>query len=867
MTVRKKERNLLPGVNFARITPPIVPPHLLVRDSLMKELETSIPFAIFVVAPSGYGKTTLASQWAARNPDNTIWYTVSKSDTPKLSLFHFIESFRNLFPNFAPWAESFINIEIDQREVVTRMANEIGQLDRPINFITDSAENLSDDHREMMEYWTANAPLNIRTITTRTSVPAPIYARAATLNSIKVINAADLRLTTEEIENLADYYDVNLNLGSNKKAVNMAQGWPSGVNIALKALKAGKNISDGASFSDVKAMDSRTLVRTAINSLSEAERNFLYQMSMFEEVKPDSVRKMMNDSSARNTLRRMSAEGVFISEVGVDQSVFQINPIILDVISEDLQRDKERHKNISLQTANILLEEGNELSAIELFMEAGESEKAREIINVSTRKMIYTNNGDVLQRWRKVVAESLGLEFAGEALVDAYNAMISPALESCKSRYNELIFKVQGTNDFKKIEGDLSVMQLRILFSEGNLSDCITLALKLESFEYVQGEFSAAKILTGLRFASWAATLLEDMESLLQIQEIAERLKYPRDQVPLIGLTAIQAAVAVGEGRIKDARDLAIYTLNTSREYGYSGVLSPFDVTYALAEIAREYGENEEALERIDSILDLAQQYELHPWVAALQSKKALIQCDGGQSGEALRTLREVRQYLSSPYIGHEAHRIVDEHELFIRADVGDGERLQELLFRIPKTTTVAAFLAGVMIHKSQSRNISMISTLPQRTLREKLNFEILATQILIDRPNEARQHIHSAIHLAMSQGHRRIFLAQRTDFKNLILDYANSHPSIYMEQLAAAIRENLSNRNMNPGVALENPLTKRELDILRRLTTGLPISEIAASLHISNNTIKTHLKNVYKKLEVDSRSAAVTKGKELLLF
>ena len=63
------------------------------------------------------------------------------------------------------------------------------------------------------------------------------------------------------------------------------------------------------------------------------------------------------------------------------------------------------------------------------------------------------------------------------------------------------------------------------------------------------------------------------------------------------------------------------------------------------------------------------------------------------------------------------------------------------------------------------------------------------------------------------------------------------------------------------------NPLTKRELDILRRLTTGLPITQIAASLHISNNTIKTHLKNVYKKLEVDSRESAVTKGKELLLL
>ena len=75
-----------------------------------------------------------------------------------------------------------------------------------------------------------------------------------------------------------------------------------------------------------------------------------------------------------------------------------------------------------------------------------------------------------------------------------------------------------------------------------------------------------------------------------------------------------------------------------------------------------------------------------------------------------------------------------------------------------------------------------------------------------------------------------------------------------------------MKERNLKGG-GLANPLTKRELDILRRLPTGLPITQIASTLHISNNTIKTHLKNVYKKLGVDSRDAAVTKGKELLLL
>ena len=867
MSQQGTKNELLPGVNIARILPPQVPPHITLREELMEQLETAIPFAIFVVAPSGYGKTSLVSQWASKYPKNTIWYTVAKSDTPRDSLYHFIESFRRIFPDFAPWAESTIKDELNTADVVTRMANDIYSLGTQINFITDSAENLSNDHREMMELWTANAPTNLRTVTTRTSVPAPIYARAAGLNAIKVINASDLRLGESDIQALADYYEVDLQENENRRSVDLAQGWPTGVNIALKAIRDGRNIVKGTSYEDIKLMDSRTLVRSAINSLNDYEQSFLKNLSTFEEVRPEFVRDMLQDSSARNSLRRMSAEGVFISEVGTDQSSFQINPIIRDVILEDLRRDEEKYRAICKKSAEVLLSHDHPLWAIELYMEAGEIARATEIINANTRKMIYTNSGEILRRWRKVVAESLQLEFTGEAVVDAYNAMVSSSLDVFKSKLSELNLMAKVTPDEKKISGDVAVMSIRILFSEGELSACIRLALTLKDLEYTQSDFAAAKILTGLRFAAWSANLLEDYESLLKIQEVAENLSYPRDQLPLIGISAIQSIVALADGRLKDARDLALYTLNTSNEHGYDGIVSPFEATYVLAEVSREYVQLDLALEYSTRLIEMAKKHELYPWTAALMAKSALIYSNMGESATALKILREAREYLSHPHLGHEIHRIVDEHELFIRIAVRDTERLEELLYRMPKTTTIQAFSSGLLMGRNPSSNSQALSALPTRTLREKLNFEILAAMSVMDKPADARKHIHNAIHLAMSQGHRRIFLAQMESFKNLILDYASEHPSVYVEQLAIAIRESLKAGSSAQGVGMENPLTKRELDILRRLTTGLPITQIAASLHISNNTIKTHLKNVYKKLGVDSRESAVIKGKELLLF
>jgi ATP/maltotriose-dependent transcriptional regulator MalT len=66
--------------------------------------------------------------------------------------------------------------------------------------------------------------------------------------------------------------------------------------------------------------------------------------------------------------------------------------------------------------------------------------------------------------------------------------------------------------------------------------------------------------------------------------------------------------------------------------------------------------------------------------------------------------------------------------------------------------------------------------------------------------------------------------------------------------------------------MGLAEPLTKREVEILRRLASGLPITQIANTLHISHNTIKTHLKSVYRKLNVESRAQALERAKDLLL-
>ena len=99
------------GVSLARITPPPVPSNFLNRPHLLARFDNRDIRTLFVFAPSGYGKTTLAAQWANQNPQEALWYTPGKADSILDIYFHVAQAARRIIPGFAPWLElSLIHI-------------------------------------------------------------------------------------------------------------------------------------------------------------------------------------------------------------------------------------------------------------------------------------------------------------------------------------------------------------------------------------------------------------------------------------------------------------------------------------------------------------------------------------------------------------------------------------------------------------------------------------------------------------------------------------------------------------------------------------------------------------------------------------
>jgi len=158
------------------------------------------------------------------------------------------------------------------------------------------------------------------------------------------------------------------------------------------------------------------------------------------------------------------------------------------------------------------------------------------------------------------------------------------------------------------------------------------------------------------------------------------------------------------------------------------------------------------------------------------------------------------------------------------------------------------------------------VKNLPGRTYREQIWKYLAEASEVIDQEHLALKHLKKALEIGAKVGAKETFLRQSKTMGGLIMKIAGDNPTVYLDDLASSVAMRIKNEDKKPS-DFSSALTKREFEVLRHLSTERPISAIAASLHISLNTMKTHLKNLYRKMEVDGRSGAVEKARAHFLL
>jgi LuxR family maltose regulon positive regulatory protein len=322
------------------------------------------------------------------------------------------------------------------------------------------------------------------------------------------------------------------------------------------------------------------------------------------------------------------------------------------------------------------------------------------------------------------------------------------------------------------------------------------------------------------------------------------------------------------DGRLAEAAEAAGAAEAGARRLGFSQHFFAVDCLRALSGLALERRDLDTAERLTERVLSITEQRRpLFEFLALLD--RAQIWTARGQVRDALTSVAAARQVLTggSPALLARA----DEQEALLRLSLGDLDTAAGLAGRLPaaRRGLLLARIAVAAGHGQAVPEHLQAAALGDLTPRQALARQLLLAAAAIERGDPAAASILGGVlHTARGQGFLNTVVTTAPQVAGYVVEHAAQLRSdAFVERLVAAALEVRAAQPAAPSSrALAEPLTAAELRILTLLPTSTYL-QIADTLYISRNTVKTHLRSIYQKLGVASRSAALERAVDLRLL
>ena len=853
------------GITLSRAVIPTLPPNYLSRKHLFPLLENQFPSTTVVLAPAGYGKTSLVAEWAHSQRDRVIWVTLTESDTLQEMSGIFIQATRNILPGFARWFDEEPGIR--PVENVRRWGNELLATGKDFVLVIDNLLQHTARDVDIAVKLIEQFPPNLQFVTIRRDSIETIYATFSARGPLSVIGVNQLAFSASEVEALATMSKVNIENESIRESLEAAHGWPSAVSMLVHQIAKDQKPIDFERIVSSQAEPLSVLAISVIETLDPTVRKMLTALSVVQEFSHEQAEVILGPDYSYDLINQIALEGNYFSQSGSSIPIFFFSKLVREVLLIELRKDK--FKKMRIHAALLKYHENrNEPSlALEHAYLAGDFERVSELFPDAARIMQATGHGRELVRWSIFAGDASQTGLLKRATVELAGRLASLEYHSVMSMVEQMNFDAQGT----ELEGFIKQItygaKAYVDFALCRFDDFD------RSFEIAMNPatgpimFGIEEQLALYRLAAMRHFIFDQTEKVeaifIKAKEIATQTKISQNHLMI---STINAMVLFLTGDYRRAFEAASISYSQFSRNGYIGIFGPIETTYIMARCQLEFAKPREAYELFGQVRTLGEQWQQWPWHFFADGYFARDLVFTGMVTESLENIKRAREKANQFESSSDIQSIIDISEIFIRLTVNDFDRLGVLLERAPKITYVRQVQLTYDDHTGKKSALSDAKNIPSRTPREKIWKHLVDTGEVIDQEQSALREMKKALEIGAAVGAKETFLRQSREMGTLIMKIAGENPTVYLEDLASSVAERIKSDNNQPS-QFSSSLTKRELEVLRHLSTERPISAIAASLHISLNTMKTHLKNLYRKMEVDGRVSAVEKAKAHFLL
>lgn len=837
----------------SRILPPVLPPNYLSRRHLFKLIDDRTPGYTMVVAPTGYGKTALLAEWAAQSEKKVIWYTMSETDSIDGVAHHLLGAIQKVIPDFK------IEYEVIS---ITSIYRAMSKLKEDVVIVLDNVVDSFTYQLNIAQSYMDAIPDNVHFFALRRLMPTVSLQRFSSIGRLSIITAGDLIFTRDEVASLLGIYDAKISESKIDEIALQTHGWPAAVAIIA---------TGGSNKVNLEVDDDlvEKLIQSKFILLPKDTQELLLAMSRFEVFDLNLARSLIKNKISESALNKLASEGIFLMSAAGQRDSFIFNRTAREVIDEIARQDSEKYRVNQINASEYFQAQNLINSAISSAINSGDPDYLRKMFKPALRRLVTRGEGRRILHWIKYLPVDSTRNQLFTELTRTMGHLVSFEFERANQLVEEIRFTYKDSQLSGFVERVCAVTLAHIAFCRGRLADFDANMKIVLNEPDPQPDIDPSDRIGMLRLLGARSFIFEDAENLASIESQAALIAKSSDSPDdLFHLQSIKAMKLFLDGEYLLAYDAAVLTSQVAEQNAYFGVSASCEAIFVKARCYLEFDEPDKAQSEFKILAERAREWNQWPWVFMAESYLSRALIVKGNVEAAFAVVREHRK-LAADFKGEDGiSLIIDLNELFLRFWMRDFERSKQILNRLPQELLAAnRYRTALSAAGNVEQKVKEIpEILPTDTAREKIWKAIVICSANIDQESNALESLRIALDIGARVGAKETFLRQDPKILELIIRSATLRPTVYLEDLARNAAQRMNSKKSQGG-GLTEPLTKREIDVLRSLASGKPITAIGKSLHISHNTMKTHLRNIYRKLKANGRDQAVEKAQALFII
>jgi LuxR family maltose regulon positive regulatory protein len=896
---------------------------LVLRQRLIDRLNAGFEHRLTVIsAPAGFGKTTLLSEWARSCNQPVAWISLEASDNDPARFMAYLAAAMNslVMTPATPELDPLSSVAPSSGETyLTTLLNRLvaagAQTGQHYALLLDDYHTITNEAiHQGMAFVVSHQPACLHLyIATRTDPPLHL-ARLRARGQLNELRQDDLRFTLEEsTEFLHQVMRLDLTRNGIAALAERAEGWVAGLQLAAISLQGRKDPNDEiASFRGSHHYVLDYLLEEVLYQQPPDIQEFLVRTSILEQLSAALCQAVVSSQSEQSkssspgavsssagrlsldcqaTLEYLERANLFVSPVDGQRHWYRYHHLFADFLRARLEHQTPGASAILHQrAADWYQRQGMMDEAIEHALSAQAFDQVALLVEQAAISTLQLSQVLTLKRWIEAIPEKWLNTRPALFLYHAWTLLLSGQdLETVLARLaladqhpeaipgqalvmRSFITVFQGKMTSAYEQSQLALQQLppeEMFFRSivswlmgasqawgGNLREGIR-ALD----EAIQMSIQSGNIMMAVVAMSNQAEMLMHLGDLYQARErFTQALQLAIDSqgrpLPIAGIAMIGLGDLEREwNHLETAERLVTQGIELTHRWGQIGA---FDGYIALARLHQARGNADAAKQAILDGLSVAERFDISTldnlligvyqtqlWIAQGELQHAE---SWAQERLASRS-QDLNQTPDDPFY---AFMLDLEHTTLAWLRIAQGrygdalallERLLENAVRYGRVT------GQIQVH-----------------ILRALALNALGQQ------KEALSELTHAMTLGEPHSHLRTFLDFGPALVHLLQEAARQRPSssyahrlLEAEQQAKPALSSATDRP--PGSNLTEPLSEREIEVLRLLAAGLSNQEIGEELFLATSTIKTHINHLYRKLQAEKRTQAVARGRELGLL